>query len=145
MRTETFSLDLGHRWRSRAVGVALVVDGLYFPEEDTIVIHVFFNQPDANSSTVIEGNPHFAFRFVLRPRARFAGNKARGLLPWTPPGATAEDPPLGFAENITRHLGRMGIDGGRLDVTFVPYDPDGRLRSAALELKGGVSLRFEDR
>ena len=144
MRTETFALDLGHRWRSRAAGVALVVEGLYFPVDETIVIHVFFNQPDADSSTEIEGNPHFAFRFVLRSRERFVGNEARGLLPWTPPGATAEDPPLGFAENITRALEKLGIEGGRLDVTFVPFDPESQLRSAELELKGGVSLRFED-
>ena len=66
------------------------------------------------------------------------------MLPWTPPGATAEDPPFSFAENITRYLQRMGIEGGNLDVTFVPFDPKSQLRSEALELKGSVSLRFED-
>ena len=142
MRTETFPLDLGHRWRSVATGVAIVIEGLYFPDNETIVIHVFFNQPDANSHTVTQNHPRFAFRFVLRGRARFNGNKEKGLLPWTPPGATAEDPPLAFIENITRYLERMGIEGGKLDVTFVPCDPDNRLRGETLEFSGEVSLQF---
>ena len=144
MRTETFSLDLGHQWRDRTTGVELFVDKLYYPEEDMITVHVFLNQPDADSTTPIEGNPNFTFRFVLRPRPRFTANAKQGLLPWTPPGATGEDPPFSFEQTITRDLRRLGIEGGKLDVTFVPYDPAGQLRGAALELKGGVSLIFVD-
>ena len=99
--------------------------------------------PLLGGHSTIEGNLHFAFRFVLCPRARFVGNETLGLLPWTPPGATAEYPPLSFAENITQQLIRMDIEGGRLDVTFVPCDPNGLLRKEALEMKGCVSLLFQ--
>lgn len=142
MRTEAFSFDLGDRWRDRATNVVLVIGEIYYPEKDIIVVHVFFNQPSADSTTPIEGNPNFTFRFVLRPRPRFTGNARQGLLPWTPPGATGEDPPFSFEQNITQYLRRLGIEGGKLNVTFVPYDPEGLLRGAALELKGGISLKF---
>jgi len=140
VKVETFSFDLGPQWRARAAEVSLGVNELYFPSDETIVVHVFFNQPDAGSSTAIENNPHFAFRFVLRSRQRFSGNEKRGLLPWTPPGAKNEDPPLSFIENITKALNRLQIEGGILDVRFVPYDPKNQLLGSKLDLRGGVSL-----
>ena len=142
MRTETFSFDIEYHWQDKASDVFLVIDKLYYAEKDIITVHVFLNQTDATSDTAIVDNSNFAFRFVIQPHPRYEESINKGLLPWAVPGTTEVDPPLSFEQSIKRYLQKLKVEGGRLDVTLVPFDPEDLLESEALEINGGVSLRF---
>lgn len=142
MRKENFTFEIGHQLQTTAAGAQLVFDSIYYPERDTVTVHVFLNQKDADSNTPIENNPHFAFRFIIRSAPRFPGNETKDLYPWTPPGSEDKDLPLSFEQDITRALERLGVTAGILDVTLVPFDPEGVLQDQALDIRGGVKLEI---
>ena len=107
------------------------------------MVRVFLNDPGADASTPVEGNPHFAGHLSIFSHGECIGGPGHCAIPQTRPGDLRERPhntPRNHRIDVTDAARRALKDGGSLRVTLVVIGADD---DAFLKTEG-VTLTFLD-